>query len=151
MERERYCELIECNMVICFFSWSLIQNHFPHKMHRIDLPCKVLRVSALLCWAHLLSRWRALFLLRAASAAPGQRTSNLPMRIFAWLHTEKDFRSKSRQSQPPLSSPGPFYPLEVRQILLWTLQGGGLESGGRQRPRRRRRRRCRGLCQGSLT
>ena len=39
MERERYCELIECNMVICFFSWSLIQNHFPHKMHkrRIDL------------------------------------------------------------------------------------------------------------------
>ena len=38
MERERYCELIECNMVICFFSWSLIQNHFPHKMHRIDLP-----------------------------------------------------------------------------------------------------------------
>ena len=26
-------------MVICFFSWSLIQNHFPHKMHkrRIDL------------------------------------------------------------------------------------------------------------------
>ena len=38
MERERYCELIECNMVICFFSWSLIQNHFPHKMHkgRID-------------------------------------------------------------------------------------------------------------------
>ena len=49
MERERYCELIECNMVIGFFSWSLIQNHFPHKMHRIDLPCKVLRVSALLC------------------------------------------------------------------------------------------------------
>ena len=48
-ERERYCELIECNMVICFFSWSLIQNHFPHKMHRIDLPCKVLRASALLC------------------------------------------------------------------------------------------------------
>ena len=97
MERERYCELIECNMVICFFSWSLIQNHFPHKMHRIDLPCKVLRASALLCWAHLLSRWRALFLLRAAAAAPGPRTSNLPKRSFAWLHTahtDKDFRSK---------------------------------------------------------
>ena len=39
MERERYCELIWCSNVIWFLRWSLIQNHFPHKMHkrRIDL------------------------------------------------------------------------------------------------------------------
>ena len=96
MERERYCELIECNMVICFFSWSLIQNHFPHKMHRIDLPCKVLRASALLCWAHLLSRWRALFLLRAAAAAPGLaladtasfKKMNILFEWIFWIFTE---------------------------------------------------------------
>ena len=31
--------VLKSSMVICFFSWSLIQNHFPHKMHkgRIDL------------------------------------------------------------------------------------------------------------------
>ena len=29
----------KCNMVICFFIWLLIQNHFPQKMHwrRVDL------------------------------------------------------------------------------------------------------------------
>ena len=38
-----------------------------------------------------------MFLLRAAAAAPGPRTSNLPKRSFAWLHTahtDKDFKSK---------------------------------------------------------
>ena len=34
MERERYCELIWCSNVTWFISWTLIQNHFPHKMHK---------------------------------------------------------------------------------------------------------------------
>ena len=46
MERERYCELIWCSNVIWFLRWSLIQNHFPHKMHKrgIDwvLKCNML-------------------------------------------------------------------------------------------------------------
>ena len=60
---------------------------------RIDIPCNVLRASALLCWA-LLSRWRALFLLSAAAAAPGPRMSNLPTRSLAWNNSlKKSFKS----------------------------------------------------------
>ena len=33
MEREGYCELIWCSNVTWFLGWSLIQNHFPNKMH----------------------------------------------------------------------------------------------------------------------
>ena len=103
MERERYCELIECNMVMFF---QLVRGR-PTSPREALLGC----------------------------TRPTQtKTSGV--------------RRLSRQSQPPSSSPGPFFPLEVQRILLWTLQGGGRERGGRLRPRRRRRRRCRGLCQG---
>ena len=33
MEREKYCELIWCSNKTWFISWSLIQNHFSHKIH----------------------------------------------------------------------------------------------------------------------
>ena len=60
-------------------------------------PCRMLRWSALLCWAHSLSRRRALFRLWAAAAAPGPITSSRPNRACACPRTaqmDKDFLRK---------------------------------------------------------
>ena len=40
MERERYCELIWCSNVTWFISWTLIQNHFPHRCRRVGSTCR---------------------------------------------------------------------------------------------------------------
>ena len=53
----------------CLFSFH--DDGLEMALLRIDLPCRMLRASTLLCWAHILSSWRTLFLLRAATAAPG--------------------------------------------------------------------------------
>ena len=47
----------------------------------------------------LLSSWRALFLLRVATSAPGRRMSNLPTRSLAWKNSlKKSFRSDQDDS-----------------------------------------------------
>ena len=80
---------------------------------RIALPCRILRASTLLCRAHLLSSWRAKFLLEAAAAAPGPITSNLPSKTRAWPrtpHTDKDLRRKEVDNAISASS-----------VLIWPL------------------------------